>query len=255
MSGMKTLINFNTGRYSLRVICLVTLLVLVAGCEKEDVSLHETGTVTDIDGNVYSTVKIGTQWWMSENLRTTKFNDGSNIESTIPNSLSIVFVDTAVYQWAYLANEAFAQIYGRLYTWYTVVDERGVCPDGWHMPTDDDWAVLTDYLVDNGYGNGGDGVDIAKAMSSKTGFLQTGLTGVPGNNQEMNNSSGFNAMPGGMRTLTGLFMFAGGDALYWSATESDSTEAWNRLIDFDLSFVQRNAEVKNYGYSVRCVED
>ncbi len=252
---MKAPINYSTNYNRLTVLFMIFMSVLFTGCEKDDVSLFETGTVTDIDGNIYSTVKIGTQWWMSDNLRTTKFNDGSNIESTSPNSLSVVFIDTAVYQWAYLANEAFAQIYGRLYTWYTVVDERGVCPDGWHVPTDNDWTVLTDYLVDNGYGNGGEGIDIAKAMSSKTGFLQTGIEGVPGNRQELNNSSGFNAMPGGMRMLTGLYLFAGGDAFYWSATASDSTQAWNRLIDFDLSFVQRQAQPKNYGYSVRCVEN
>ncbi|MDZ7739335.1 MAG: fibrobacter succinogenes major paralogous domain-containing protein [Bacteroidales bacterium] len=237
------------------ILFLFILLIGLSACQEEDNPLFQTGTVTDIDGNIYNTVKIGTQWWMSENLRTTKFNDGSDIETTTPISISIVFMDTAVYQWAYLGNEAFAQIYGRLYTWYTATDERGLCPDGWHVPTDNDWTTLTDYLVENGYGNDGEGADIAKAMSSKSGFLQTGIVGVPGNKQTANNSSGFNAMPGGMRTLTGLFMFAGGDAFYWTATESDTTQAWNRLIDFDLNFVQGNAEPKNYGYSVRCVEN
>lgn len=237
------------------LVFLLLVLFLFTGCQEEETPLFQTGTVTDVDGNIYSTVKIGTQWWMSENLRTTKFNDGSPIETTNPISISIVFMDTAVYQWAYIGNEAFAQLYGRLYTWYTVTDDRGVCPDGWHVPTDNDWTTLTDYLVDNNYGNGGEGADIAKAMSSKTGWLQTGIVGVPGNNPQANNRSGFNGMPGGMRTLTGVFMFAGGDAFYWTATESDSTQAWNRLLDFDLNFVQRNAELKNYGYSVRCVED
>ena len=105
-----------------------------------------TATVTDIDGNVYNTVTIGTQVWMKENLKVTKYRNGDAIGITTPATLDIWGETSPRYQWAYDGNESNVATYGRLYTWYAVTDSRGVCPTGWHVPTDSEWTTLTDYL-------------------------------------------------------------------------------------------------------------
>ena len=105
-----------------------------------------TGTVPDIDGNVYNTVTIGTQVWMAENLKTTKYRNGDLIGTTTPATLDISGESYTKYQWAYDGNESNVATYGRLYTWYAVTDTRNVCPTGWHVPTDAEWTTLTTFL-------------------------------------------------------------------------------------------------------------
>ena len=103
-------------------------------------------TVTDIDGNVYQTVTIGTQVWMKENLKVTKYCNGDVIGTTTPASLDISGEDTPKYQWAPNGDESNVAVYGRLYTWHAVTDSRNVCPTGWHLPDDAEWATLTTFL-------------------------------------------------------------------------------------------------------------
>lgn len=234
---------------------LGALFTLNSGCKKEEEKKIETYTVTDFEGNVYPTVKIGNQWWMAKNLKSTKYSDGDLIDTTIPVYLSISGETSPKYQWAYLANEGLAAIYGRLYTWYTVTDTRNVCPAGWHIPSDTEWTTLTDYLISNNYGYEGSGNDIAKSMASTTGWLLHGIVGVPGNNQVSNNSSGFASLPGGIREPDGDFLYAGGDSYYWSSTEDGATLAWYRLVDFDQSIIPRGSITKKAGLSIRCVKD
>lgn len=104
-------------------------------------------SVKDIDGNAYRTITIGTQVWMAENLKTTRYRNGDLIETTTPATLDIEGERTPEYQWAYDGNESNVATYGRLYTWYVATDSRNVCPTGWHVPSDDEWIVLTDYLI------------------------------------------------------------------------------------------------------------
>src|SRR5688500_14669040 len=118
-------------------------LILVSSCKKDN---ETPATVTDIEGNVYHTVTIGTQVWMAENLKTTKYRNGDLIGTTIPATLDISSESAPKYQWAYNGEESIVATYGRLYTWYAVTDSRNVCPTGWHVPSDAEWTTLTTYL-------------------------------------------------------------------------------------------------------------
>ena len=108
--------------------------------------LSNAQTVKDIDGNVYNTVTIGTQTWIIENLQTTKYRNGDLIGTSSPSTLDIRSSVSPTYNWAYENKENNAEVYGRLYTWYTVTDSRGICPIGWHVSTDAEWTTLTNFL-------------------------------------------------------------------------------------------------------------
>jgi len=154
-----------------------TCLILLINCQKDD-----DNTVTDVDGNVYHTVEIGTQVWMVENLKTTKYRNGDLIGTTTPATLDISSEATPKYQWAFEGNESNVNTYGRLYTWWAVTDIRGVCPTGWHVPTEDDWITLTTYLG---------GEDVAGGK-----LKEAGTTHWWAPNEGATNSSGFTALPG-----------------------------------------------------------
>ena len=219
-----------------------------------DVTSSET-TVTDIDGNVYKTVKIGDQMWMAENLKVTRYRNGESIGTTSPASMDISGESTPKYQWAYNGDESNAAIYGRLYTWYAVADSRGVCPAGWHVPSDTEWTALTDYLINNGYGYEGSGSDIAKSLAAKTGWRTDATPGNTGNDQGSNNSTGFNSVPGGYRINTGTFTSIGGYASWWSSTESSTSSVWFKYLLFNGNDLRRNASYKFQGGAVRCIKD
>ena len=102
--------------------------------------------VKDIEGNTYKTVQIGTQTWMAENLKTTKYSNGNIIGTTNPPNKKIIGEQFPKYQWPVNGDENNTPIYGRLYTWHAATDERGVCPNGWHLPSRNDWLNLVDYL-------------------------------------------------------------------------------------------------------------
>jgi uncharacterized protein (TIGR02145 family) len=215
------------------------------------------GKVRDIDKNWYKTVKIGDQWWMAENLKTTRYDNGELIGTTIPATLHILTESAPKYQWAYDGDEKNVKTYGRLYTWYAVTDSRNVCPTGWHVPTDAEWLTLTYYLVNNGYGYGGSGNDIAKSLASSSGWTIDPTAGNVGNDQATNNSSGFTGLPAGCRYLGETFIQMGEGAWWWSSTEDtdDSRMAWYREINSSLNYVQRVNYYRWYGFSVRCVQD
>jgi uncharacterized protein (TIGR02145 family) len=214
-----------------------------------------SGTVTDVDGNIYNTITIGTQVWMKENLKTTKYRNGDSIGTTTPATLDISGESTPKYQWAYDGNESNVATYGRLYTWYAITDSRNVCPSGWHVPTDAEWTTLFNYLTNNGYGYGGSGSNIAKSMAATSGWTTNTTAGTVGNDQASNNSSGFSALPGGYRLLNGAYDLIGGFGYWWSSTEYDSTVAWNRFMTYNYSDVLRNYPNKQSGFSVRCLRD
>ena len=153
---------------------IVTGLLLMANkCEKEPEDEEEIPTITDIDGNEYEIVEIGTQWWMAENLKVTRYNNGDLIGTTNPATLDLSEVvyegGKPKYQWAYNGTESNAFIYGRLYTWFAITDPRGVCPTGWHVPTKCRMAgAMQDNLIADGFNYDGTttGNKIAKAMAS-----------------------------------------------------------------------------------------
>ena len=214
------------------------------------------GSMTDIDGNTYKTVTIGTQTWMAENLKVTQYNDGTNI----PNV-------TDVTAWANLTTGALcdydntpsnSETYGKLYNWYAVNTGK-LCPTGWHVPSDAEWTTLENYLIANGYNYDGTTTEnkIAKAMASSSGWKSYTAKGVIGNTDysEKQNASGFTALPGGYRFDDGTFRSIGSTGFWWSATELSATDAWLRLMDFSSSNVLSYDFDKELGFSVRCVRD
>jgi len=197
------------------------------------------GSVTDIDGNVYKTIVIGTQTWMAENLKTTKYRNGNSIGTTIPASLNTTAESTPKYQWAYAGNESNVATYGRLYTWYAATDSRNVCPTGWHLPTDTEWNILTTYL--GGEGAGG------KLKESGTTHWNTPNTGAT-------NSSGFTALPGGYRYYDGTFINIGSYGYWWSP-EHVTGGAWARAMYYNFIGASRYYDGESSGFSVRCLRD
>lgn len=200
-----------------------------------------TTTITDIDANVYSFVTISTQVWMVENLKTTKYRNGDLIETTTPDTLNISAEGPSKYQWAYKSNVSNVATYGRLYTWYAVTDSRNVCPDGWHLPTDAEWTTLITYL-------GGDMPAGGKLKEIAISHWQTPNTGAT-------NETGFTALPGGYRDISGPFHDIGNYGFWWSATEFTATAAWYRGMLYNGSNAYREHALALSGFSVRCLRD
>lgn len=227
----------------------VTMDIIITEPETE-------GTVTDIDGNVYKTIKIGDQWWMAENLKTTRYNNGDLITTTTPVTFDISAETEPKYQWAYNGVENNTNIYGRLYTWYAATEKRGVCPTGWHLPNDAEWTILTLFLTDNGYGFEGSGNDIAKSMASTSGWRSDAVPGNVGNDQASNNKSGFAANPAGSRLSTGIFSTIEWYTPWWCLNEGTINTAWFRGLYYNSGLVSRgNNAYKKDGASIRCVKD
>jgi uncharacterized protein (TIGR02145 family) len=205
--------------------------------------------VTDIDGNIYNTVGIGSQLWMAENLKTTKYRNGDLIGTTIPAEKGIFLEEAPKYQWAYDGNESYVTTYGRLYTWYTVTDSRNVCPTGWHVPNDIEWSTLIEYLRNWGYGYMGDINKFAKSLASTWGWTASSNAGTPGNDQTSNNSSGFTGLPGGTRSSGGTFESLGTTGNWLITTWMDAAVLYYE------SSQQSFRGGKKEGYSVRCLKD
>ena len=195
-------------------------------------------TVTDIDGNVYNVVTIGNQCWMAENLKTTKYRNGS----PIPGNLSDAsWSNTTIGAQADYNNDvANTAIYGKLYNWYAVADPAGLCPTGWHVPSDSEWTILANFL-------GGDSVagGKMKAVSPLWASPNTGAT----------NSSGFSGLPGGGRNYAGTYNDGGSIGNWWSSTQNSSSNAWGRYLSYPSGNVYRYSANKRGGFTVRCVRD
>jgi uncharacterized protein (TIGR02145 family) len=226
----------------------------------------QSQTVTDIDGNVYNTVTIGTQVWMKENLKTTKYNDGTSIPNITDNT-AWKALTTGAYS-DYGNTPANSTTYGRMYNWYAVDNNaatkdasnggKNVCLTDWHVPSDEEWATLENYLITNGHNWDGTttGNKIAKSMASTSGWAGYGTPGTVGNNQASNNSSGFTALPGGYRYSDGSYYNVGYNAYWWSSTARPSTmSACSRDISYYFSDIFRDFNAMQNGYSVRCVRD
>lgn len=222
--------------------------------------------LTDYDGNVYQTVVIGNQEWMAENLRTTHYADGTALVDGAAAGNITGDYTTKYYFWYNNDSTSNAETYGALYTWAAIMNGsassssnpsgiQGVCPTGWHMPSDAEWTELTDYLINNGYGYEGSGSDIGKSMASTSGWITNGTVGTVGNDQASNNSSGFTVLPGGVRYFDGSSSDLGYTSNIWSATEFDSSNAWYRSVYNSNFEMFPNSYYKNSGFSARCVQD
>jgi len=206
--------------------------------------------IFDIDGNVYETIQIGDQLWMAENLKVTHYNNGSEIPTGYTDS-----------EWAELETDAYAvyptdddnasqstcgddcaDVYGNLFNWYAVDDDRGVCPDGWHVPSSAEYTILTDYL-------GGEWVAGGK-------MKETGLDHWNSPNEGATNESGFTGLSAGYRyDSTGTYNNMGYNGAFWSSSETSSSAAMYRRLYHSDSNVYRSLYSKQAGFSIRCLED
>jgi|WetSurMetagenome_2_1015567.scaffolds.fasta_scaffold00034_63 uncharacterized protein (TIGR02145 family) len=209
--------------------------------------------ISDPEGNVYKIVKIGTQWWMAENLRTTRYNNGDVIPTTTPATKDISPETAPAYQWPYGGDENNVSLYGRLYTWYAASDTRNACPVGWHLPTDAEWTVLTTFLINNGYGYGGSGSDIAKSLAASYGWESSSVIGSVGNDLVSNNLSGFSALPAGGRLSNGTFLYSGYYTSWWSSTLNSTDKAWYRGFHTTHINVGSSAAITKAAIAVRCI--
>jgi len=209
---------------------------------------------TDMDGNVYKTVKIGAQVWMAENLRTTKYNDGTSIPK-ITDDTTWSHLTSPGYCY-YNNDTANKNTYGALYNWYTVNTGK-LAPTGWHVPTDAEWKTLGDYLIANGYNYDGTttGNKIAKSLAATTLWKTYITVGIIGNDLTKNNTSGFAALPGGYRFSLGTFFKVGDGGYWWSSTEKSTGAACFWALNYLNNSIGRSDSAKSDGSSVRCVRD
>jgi uncharacterized protein (TIGR02145 family) len=198
------------------------------------------GSVSDNDGNTYKTILIGTQTWMAENLKTTKYNDGTAIP-LVTDGVAWAALITPGYCWYNNDAATYKATYGALYNWYTVNTGK-LCPTGWHVPNDLEWTALTTYL-------GGENIAGGK-------LKETGTTHWLSPNTGATNETGFTALPGGFRYYDGPFyLVVGSYSIWWSSTQYDTGFAWFRDLNYDESIVGRNVRNKDHSFSVRCLKD
>jgi uncharacterized protein (TIGR02145 family) len=233
----------------------VSLMVMAAGCKKDSAgsvnpvttpvpaAVFNTdltyGSVTDVDGNVYKTIIIGTQTWMAENLRTTKYKDGVAIPKV-----------TSGTEWKNLSAAAYCaynnttridsiSVYGYLYNWYAVNTGK-LAPTGWHVPSKTEWETLIGYLG---------GIDVAGGKMKEVAFLHWETP-----NTDATNASGFTGLPAGER-YAGIFGHIGFDGCFWSTTIEGTTTAWGRNISNILGASFQDGDNRTNGWSVRCIKD
>ena len=197
------------------------------------------GTVTDIDGNVYQTVTIGTQEWMAANLKVTHYRNGDDIPNVTDNATWEALNTGAYCEYNNDANNVAT--YGRLYSGYAVGDSRNIAPTGWHIPSDAEWQTLVDYLG---------GISVAGGKMKEAGTMHWYSPNIGATNE-----SGFSGLPCGYRSYDGPYGRIGYSAYFWSSTELSISEAWYRYLDYNGSGVYRGSSGKRFGYSVRCVND
>jgi uncharacterized protein (TIGR02145 family) len=234
--------------YKLAVLSLVCLVAASCHTIEEPVT---GGTVTDIDGNVYQTVTIAGQTWMIDNLRTTRYNDGTAIP-LVTDSASWSTLKTQGFCW-YNNDEASAKAknYGALYNWYAV-DSYKLAPSGWHIPTADEWATLEANVSKYYYRSG----SLSKILASTVGWETTTSSSTIGSDLTKNNSSGFNGIPGGMRADSTAFFKSGKEqGIWWCSNSYDTEKAWSWSLVYNLTTVERAAKSMESGFSVRCIKD
>jgi uncharacterized protein (TIGR02145 family) len=219
------------------LMAVVLASILTNSCKKEE----ETSAIKDGDGNVYTSVTIGTQVWMVGNLKTTKYLNGDLIGTTNPAVLDISGESSPKYHWACNNNESNVMIYGRLYSWHAVTDSRGICPASWHVPSDAEWTTLTTFL-------GGESVAGGKLKEQGTAHWTTPNTGAT-------DEYGFKAVPGGDRDPSSGFWSFGTSGMWWSTTEYNANTVHCRALNYNASSVENYDGNKKSGFSVRCVKD
>ena len=208
--------------------------------------------VFDVDYNRYNTVRIGDHVWTIENLKTTKYSNGDAIP-------------TGWYSW-YNNDINNKNKYGALYNFDAVVNDKNICPIGWHVPTDEEWTKLEIYLQNNGYNfdgtidtdnERGTNNKIAKSMASRSDWNFNSNVGVPGNTDfpPYRNKSCFSGLPGGFLNYDGTFYSIGAFGAWWTSTPDDGLNSYHRHITFADTDMIRWSSANCFGFSVRCIKD
>jgi len=204
----------------------------------DSIIFYEPTTITDYDNNVYRIVTIGTQRWMAENLRTTKYNDGTSIPN-IKEDVNWASLNTPGYCWYNNDSITYSNLYGALYNWHTV-NTKKLCPTGWHVPTDIEWTTLTTFL---------DGLAIAGGK-----LKEVGITHWQSPNTGATDSVNFKALPGGLRANSATFEGLGIFTFWWSSI-SYGADAWFRNVYYNNTAIGRDNYDKQFGFYVRCLSD
>jgi len=232
-------------------LLFVLIALQIVSCKKKEIKKisFETDSITDIDGNNYKTVKIGEQWWMTENLKTTKFKNGDPIRGAQYET-----------QWirklpAYCKYDDKETGTGLLYNYYTLIDSNGLAPEGWHIATDNDLKKLEMYL-----GMTQKQADSISWRGNNEGekIKAEGLTAWRKYEDIWNtNSSGFSALAGSCRLPDAAFGDPGlfNTGFWWCGTQNNEATAFYRHLDYKSKKIMRHYVSKNYGMSVRCVKD
>jgi uncharacterized protein (TIGR02145 family) len=233
----------NTGKVWISTLSILTmLLILTNSCTKNYNNVIVPATITDIDGNVYHTVTIGTQVWLVENLKTTRYRHGNPIPNVTDSTAwdNLYLANTGAYCY-YNNDPANAATYGLLYNWYAVNDTDSIAPKGWHVPGQTEWTTMSTYLGS---------LESVGGMLKETGTIhwQTPNTGAK-------NEFLFSALPGGQRLSHGSFTGIGTTGAWWSSTLDGTYDAWGRYINYNDSTLFRYDDTKKVGFSIRCVMD
>ena len=199
--------------------------------------------IKDVNGNSYKTVYIGTQQWMGENLKVSKYNDGTEIPNVTDN---IQWGKLTTGAWVYYNNDInYNNDYGKLYNWYALGiltnGNKNVCPVGWHIPNDNEFSVLIDYLG---------GASLAGGKLKESGLLHWKTP-----NYDASNSSLFTALPSGMIDTNGGFSYINEYGYFWSISEASNGSAWRRNLNFENGYSHSYSYDKSVGFSVRCLKD
>lgn len=200
-------------------------------------------STTDVEGNLYKTVIIGTQTWMAENLKVSKYSDGTPIPNITDNAQ---WSNLTTGAWAYYNNDTTNNAkYGKLYNWYVVSPttngNKNICPTGWHVPSDAEWKLLIDFLG---------GASLAGAKMKEVGIINWNTSNI-----NATNSSLFTGVPGGSRNIIGVYDDIGSVGGYWSSTELDRNSAFYFHLYYNNDLVGRYDELKVSGISIRCLND
>jgi uncharacterized protein (TIGR02145 family) len=234
-------LNVATMENLFRISGVILLTFLIHSCKK-----NADNAIQDVDGNIYTSVTVGTQIWLVENLKTTKYNDGTSIPNVIDNTEWTNLV-TPGYCWYNNDEATYKNPYGALYNWYAVNTGK-LCPKGWHVPTDSEWhqlILLFDTSADLTY---------IESQIAGNNLKESGTTHWNSPNMGTN-QSGFTALPGSMRSISGEFGVVGDSGNWWSSTEGSIGYAVYRCMVNYVNYVWRGVYTKWVGTSVRCIKD